>query len=169
MNESQITDFLIQWSIRVSVILVYLRILIRLWRGGPEDVTQRSLEYYVWAGGFLMLVAHVCLSFHFVHHWLHSDAWTRTSTETENLIGVRSGNGIWANYLLLAIWGIDLLRLNRAKAHGRITNRSVDRAVAFFFCFMFVNATVVFGPTVYRYLAFPALTLLLCVWRLGKR
>ncbi|MAI30283.1 MAG: hypothetical protein CMM07_01275 [Rhodopirellula sp.] len=168
MNESTPVEFLIQWSVRASVMFVYVRLLYRLWRGTPATPYQRSVEYHLWFTGFLLLVLHVLLSFHFVHHWMHSDAWNRTATETENLIGVRSGNGVWANYLMLVFWGMDLFRLNKARKRGRITNLSADRVVAFFFGFMFINATVVFGPSGYRYLAFPALILLLSVWRLNR-
>jgi hypothetical protein len=168
MNESQSVDFFIQWSIRASVILVYGRLLYRLWRGTPAQTNQRCREYYIWLAGYLFFVLHVCLSFHFVHHWLHSDAWNRTANETENLIGIRNGYGIWANYLMLVLWGMDLLRLRKAKRTDRIPSFSLDRAVASFFGFMFINATVVFGPPSYRYLACPALILLIYVWRAQK-
>ena len=168
MNESQAVEFAIQWSIRASVILVYGRLIYRLWRGTPAQTTQRIQEYYIWLTGFLLFSLHVCLSFHFVHHWAHSDAWNRTATETENLIGIRSGDGIWANYLMLALWGMDLLRLYKAKRIGGIPSLSVDRAIAFFFGFMFINATVVFCPIGYRYLACPALILAIYVWRVQK-
>ena len=168
MNESQAVEFAIQWSIRASVILVYGRLIYRLWRGTPAQTTQRIQEYYIWLTGFLLFSLHVCLSFHFVHHWAHSDAWNRTATETENLIGIRSGDGIWANYLMLALWGMDLLRLYKAKSIGGIPSLSVDRAIAFFLGFMFINATVVFGPIGYRYLACPALILAIYVWRVQK-
>jgi hypothetical protein len=168
MNESQIVEFFIQWSIRVSIILVYARLLFRLWHGTPAQLDQRSREYQFWFTGFLFFVLHVFLSFHFVHHWQHSDAWNRTATETEDLIGIRSGYGIWANYLMLAFWCLDLLRLNKAKSNGRIPSLCMDRAVAIFFGFMFINATVVFGPTAYQYLAAPALILLIHAWRVPK-
>ena len=148
--------------------MAYSRLFYRLWRGTPAQTNQRTLEYYLWLAGFLLLVLHVSLSFHFIHHWLHSDAWNRTATETENLIGIRSGSGIWANYLMLALWGMDLLRLHKAKTLNQVPSTAVDRVVAFFFGFMFINATVVFGPVGYRYLACPALILLIYTWRYRK-
>jgi len=168
MHESQAVDFSIQWSIRSCVALVYARLIYRLWRGVPAKTQQRSREFYFWFIAFLLFGLHVCLSFHFVHHWLHSDAWNRTATETENLIGIRSGDGIWANYLMLVLWAMDLLRLYKDKQTSRIPSFTMDRAVAFFFGFMFLNATVVFGPIGYRYLACPALFLVVHLWRVQE-
>lgn len=169
MNESQTVDFLIQWSIRGSVIVVFTRLLYRLWRGSPPEIHQRRREYYLWFAGFMFLVLHVCLSFHFVHHWLHSDAWNRTASETDKLFGIRSGHGIWANYLMLGIWGLDLVRLYKAKRIGRIPSILADRFVAVFFGFMFINSTIVFGPLVYRYLACPTFFLLIYIWHMHKK
>ena len=168
MSETQAADFLIQWSIRVSVIMVYSRLIYRLWQGNSEQTHQHRHEYYLWLAGFLLLVLHVGLSFHFVHHWHHSNAWNRTATETENLIGVRRGDGIWANYLMLTLWGMDLFRLHKAKKSVRVPSLAVDRTVAIFIGFMFINATVVFGPLGYRYLALPAFFLALYAWRMHK-
>ena len=168
MNDTQSVDILIQCSIRASVILVYSRLIYRLWRRNSDQPHQRNQEYYLWFAGWLLLVLHVILSFHFVHHWHHSDAWNRTARETENLIGVRRGDGLWANYLMLTLWGMDQFRLYKAKKQSRVPSLAVDRVVAVSIGFMYINATVVFGPMFYRYLAFPALLIAVYIWRMHK-
>ena len=168
MNAPEAVDFTIQWSIRVSLILVYTRLIYRLWRGQTAQFDKRTIEYSLWLVAFLFMVLHVCVSFHFVHQWAHNDAWDRTAIETQRITGLRSGYGIWANYLMLAVWSLDLIRNTVAQKESRTPSLFVDRMVAFFFAFMFINATAVFGPTGYRYLVLPALIPVLVIWLLKK-
>lgn len=85
MNAPEAVDFTIQWSIRVSLILVYTRLIYRLWRGQTAQFDKRTIEYSLWLVAFLFMVLHVCVSFHFVHQWAHSDAWDRTAIETQRI------------------------------------------------------------------------------------
>lgn len=164
MIDTQSIEFCIQWSARVSALLVYTRLICRLWWGATAHASDRRKEYLLWFAGYFFMALHVFAAFQFVHHWDHNDAWNRTATETEDMTGIRTGTGIWANYLILAVWSLDLIRLHRAKRLKRKPSIKVDRVVATFFGFMFINATVVFGPICYRYLCWPALGLLLLVW-----
>ncbi|MDA7873541.1 hypothetical protein N9Z64_01760 [bacterium] len=165
MNESQLIDLSIQWSIRVSCGLVYGRLLYRLWKRNGNAVEPGRLEYRMWVIALLLFGLHVFLAFHYVHHWRHENAWQQTAVETEDLVGIRRGDGIWANYLMLAIWCVDVLRLHRARFLNRPTSVGIDRFLALFIGFMFFNATFVFGPIFYRYLFFPTFILTIWVWQ----
>jgi hypothetical protein len=167
MNDSQLSEFFIQWSIRVSCGLVYGRLLCRLWHVPSTQKAPTKFEYRLWTAGFLFFGLHVFLSFHFIHQWRHDEAWLRTAIETENLVGVRRGDGVWANYLMLVIWGIDILRIRKARRLQRCDSVFIDRIVGSFIGFMFINATIVFGPEFYRHLLFPALVLAFLFWRFG--
>ena len=164
MNESAIADLWIQWSIRASCALVYVRLLYRLGsrRGIPRSPGR--LERGLWVLAFLLFALHVCLAFHHIHQWQHNNAWQRTAVETESLMGVRRGDGIWANYLMLLIWGFDVVRVHRASRSHLATSARIDRLVGWFIGFMFFNATFVFGPVFYRYLFLPAVALPFFIW-----
>ena len=117
----------------------------------------------------MFFATHIALSFHWVHNWRHSEAWLQTATETQAVVGIRRGDGVWANYAMLAIWACDLIRILWSTKRQRSTSRTVDRWIGIFFGFMFINATVVFGPKFYGYL-FPLAMLIAAVcWRHGNR
>jgi len=164
MNESPIGELLTQWSIRTSCALVYARLLYRLWVKTPLRRSPSPLECWLWTSAYILFGLHVWLAFHYIHQWQHSDAWQRTAIETQKLIGLRRGDGIWANYLMLLLWGSDVVRINHASHIRQATSKRIDRVVDLFIGFMFINATVVFGPAFYRHLLFPALAIPLLIW-----
>ena len=164
MNGSPIGDLSIQWSIRASCALVYGRLLYRV---GSKSCIRKSpgqLECWLWTAAFVLFVLHVGFAFHHIHQWQHYDAWQRTAIETESVVGIRRGDGIWANYLMLVIWGFDVLRIHHARRSRLTTSQRSDHVVALFIGFMFVNATFVFWPDFYRHLLLPALAIPLFMW-----
>ncbi len=159
-------ESLMRWTVRFAVVCVYSRFLIRL-RTGNANGTPSGAECWLWTIGLAMYLCHVALAFQFIHHWSHDHAWQHTAEETARLTGVLAGGGIWANYAFTLIWGLDAGRLARAHFQRRPTSRRLDRISFIAFLFMIFNATVVFGPAHYRWLAIPAFLALLIAWRVG--
>ncbi len=54
------------------------------------------------------LVAHVAVAFDRLHGWSHDAAWRHTAERLENWFGVYDGTGVWANYAVIVLWGVDL-------------------------------------------------------------
>lgn len=48
-------------------------------------------------------------AFHYTHHWSEADAIDSTARETEQLIGMAVGEGLYFNYLFLLVWIADVL------------------------------------------------------------
>lgn len=96
---------------------------------------------WCWIGGGVCLAAHVALSFHEVHGWSHDAAVVATAKQVEAVTGMRSGSGLWANYVFLAGWAFVAWRWDRIGLVGRRVWWGV-------LLFMGVNAAVVFvsGP-----------------------
>lgn len=61
-----------------------------------------------WTIGCVSLIVHMAAAFHFVHHWSHQAAWEHTAKRTAEEFGFYWGHGIYANYLALAVWVIDV-------------------------------------------------------------
>jgi hypothetical protein len=62
----------------------------------------------IWTLGCVLFVVHVACAFHFYHHWSHTAAWQTTAQETEQLLGVAFGDGIYFSYLFLILWALDV-------------------------------------------------------------
>ncbi|MDE0866326.1 MAG: hypothetical protein OSA98_21305 [Rubripirellula sp.] len=166
--EASTAEQWLQWTIRGSLLLAYSRWLYRLWSPRAITASPSRLDCWLWGFAFGLFAVHICLSFHWVHNWRHTDAWLQTATETEAVVGIRRGDGIWANYAMIAIWAFDLVRLCSATRQHRPTSHAVDWSIGLFFGFMFFNATVVFGPSFYQYLFVPAMMMAAYCWHGGK-
>ena len=55
------------------------------------------------------MIAHVMAAFHYTHHWSQEEAIKSTARETEQLIGMAFGEGLYFNYLFLLVWIADVL------------------------------------------------------------
>jgi len=126
-------------------------------------------EVVCWSLGCFAYLVHVICAFAFVHQWSHETAIDFTAAETERVMGIRRGEGLWVNYLFTLVWLADVIRLVMAIQRQRPTDRRFDIAVHSFMAFIVFNATVVFGPTLYRWLGIPVAILLGIAWRNGSR
>lgn len=92
-----------------------------------------------WTMGWFCFLAHVALAFHLVHHWSHEQAWEATRKQG----GV--GEGIYFNYLVLAVWSFDVLWWWLWP--GRYLQRRswITLTIQGFLLFMWFNAAVVFA------------------------
>lgn len=63
----------------------------------------------LWTFGCIAIVIHVIAAFHYTHHWSEADAIDSTARETEQLIGLAFGEGLYFNYLFLLVWIADVL------------------------------------------------------------
>ena len=71
-------------------------------------------------------------------------AYAHTAKQTLDKLGIDWGGGLYFNYLTMVWWGIDALavclKLNWAN------KRTYRLATEWYLAFMFINATIVFGP-----------------------
>lgn len=147
---------LILWTARLFVALYAAAV----WRylypsgSGQTDVWQARLWFAAW----LICVIHVCCAFQFEHKWSHASAVLHTAEQTERSVGVRWGGGVWLNYLFLAWWGWDAIRLLGRRT--RVTSGVLQIVAAF----MMFNATVVFGPA-WWWIPVPVFVLVLIIRR----
>ena len=99
---------LTKWTIRLSLLGYAAYLFCSLTKSAP--LHTRALRWlFTIAGGLFVL--HVICAFHFYHHWSHAHAWQTTADETQALLGVPYGDGIYFSYLFLALWAADILWL----------------------------------------------------------
>lgn len=111
-----------------------------------DDRTSKA-EASLWTLGCAGLAAHVIAAFHYLHHWDHSAALQHTAQRTAEVTGWHWSGGLYINYLFLAFWLVDVIRVWLEAVQLRPpAGRPWRRFVQGVFAFMMFNATVVFGP-----------------------
>ncbi|MEO8497915.1 MAG: hypothetical protein ABI614_22840 [Planctomycetota bacterium] len=152
--EPQITELLTRWSVRLAVACYVGRVALDL--GLLGDWPPRSankLTRWVWTIGCLLYLMHVVCAFAFFHEWSHSRALAHTAAQTETLTGIRWGGGLYFNYALTLLWVADTVAWWAGDVETHYRSRSYFWTLHGVFAFMVFNATVVFGPPAWRWIA----------------
>ncbi|RLS51387.1 MAG: hypothetical protein DWH91_19300 [Planctomycetota bacterium] len=130
-------------QLAVACYAVCVLLMIRRQRGEPPTLRIATL----WSVGCAFLAIHILCAFHVFHQWNHAAALQHTATRTEEVTGWAWSGGLYINYLFLAFWIWDAVRLWReALSHHPVSSHFGRRIVHGVFAFMMFNATVVFGP-----------------------
>jgi hypothetical protein len=138
---------LISWTVRLALLCYAISTLLLLVRPASPSLTLRIRP--LWSLGALLFIAHVAAAFHYTHHWSHVSAVRSTAAETQQLLGIAFGQGIWFSYLFVLLWTADAawswLRPLSWKNRSRRTTL-VLHSYLFFIAF---NGAVIFeaGPT----------------------
>ncbi len=140
------------WTIRLALLCLVSRWGIELF--------QRNLRGFQLARAFstvgcLLFIAHVTAAFHFYHFWSHAAAFEKTAQETEAMLGMRFGFGIYFSYLFLLIWLGDTLWQWLAPENYRNRSRGVRLAVVLYLAFIALNGALVFEAGVTRTVGIP--------------
>ena len=171
---------LTRWTIRLAL-AAYVAVLVLQIREKPgvDDYAASTansgslasarggrLERGLWTVGCILLWAHVAVAFAVYHHWSHDDAYTRTARETAQAVGIDWGGGLYFNYLCLLLWTFDVIWWWARPTAYRGRSWIWQFFLQAYLAFMAINATVVFGHGVVRYLGIAAtLTVVWLVWR----
>lgn len=137
-----------------------------------DRVKSINLAYHdrltrrIWTAGLVCFWLHFSLAFWGFHGGSHARAYEHTASETERVIGIFWGGGIYVNYLFLTFWTGDVAFWWMRNAGAPYRHPSYLRLVHAVFGFMMVNATVVFG----RWYWWPVATVVIAAWViLGRR
>lgn len=141
------------WMVRVSFLL-YVVALVRFSRG-----------LWTAACGFYLL--HMITAFAFFHNFSHREAYEATARQTQALLGVHYGGGLYWNYAFTAVWIGDVLWAWMGNYARRA--RWVSWSIHGFLGFLFFNATVVFGKGWIRWAGAAAFLYLAVRWIAQRR
>ncbi|MBN8628143.1 MAG: hypothetical protein J0M17_21905 [Planctomycetes bacterium] len=145
-------DQVVRWTARMALLLYAAALASRFPRRGAGGPRLRAADICYLAGLAVYLV-HVACAFGLLHGWSHDAAYEHTARRTAETIGWSWGGGLWFNYLLTAAWMLDGLWLALRPESYRSRDLRIDVAMHGFLLFMAVNATVVFGPPLTRWIA----------------
>ncbi len=125
--------------------------------------TRPQIAKAVWAIGAVVLFAHILWTLLAVHHGRLHEAFEHTADQTERVIGVRIGAGLYVNFAMLLIWAGDAIAWVTVPSWNQIRQKLVISLHAVF-AFLFFNATVVFGTTPARWLGIVAIAIIVGAW-----
>lgn len=102
------------------------------------------------------------------HNGSQQQAFQSTADQTQDLLGVAFGAGLYVNYAFLAVWSLDaVLAAFAPEPHQRLP-RLYHALSLGFLCFIALNATAVFKSGWLRWFGIGA-TIVLLALVLGKR
>ena len=148
--ETDIGELLTRWTVRLSVACYVLRLSVDATRWGVRHARQAAR--WLWTAAYALSVAHVICAFQFYHEWSHHAAYEHTARQTFEAVGIDWGGGLYFNYLFIGVWMCDVIAwwlVGDASQNLRPVYWAVQAVAAF----MVVNATIVFGPPFWQWVA----------------
>ena len=147
-------ELLTTWTIRLA--LACYVAAVAGWLVAPRRAAWPAANRWAWTVGCGLAVLHVACAFHFFHGWSHAAAYESTADETDKVVGLRFGAGLFFNYAFILLWLADVVWMwGGPVASGQRWSwpRLVIHAYLFFIA---VNGAIVFenGPT--RWAGLPA-------------
>jgi len=162
-------EALTRWTVRLAVACYLARVVLDLPGGRTRTWTTRTQHVrWFWTAGCILLVVHILCAFGFYHRWSHQAAYRHTAEQTAAVTGLDWGGGLYVNYAFALFWAVDVAVWWRRGRQFPCRSRGYLTALHSVFALMMINATVVFGPPFWRWLA-PAVLLLLAIAYLRRR
>lgn len=150
------------WLIRLTIWLAVGAWLLRVFveTSGRSFDSRERLIRWTWLIGAMACVSHVVVAMGFAHCWNLANAMRHTAQVTRQVIGVELPWSVFVNFAFVVLWLADAAREFRSRPlHPMGFARQVVWAV------MMLNATVVFGPRYWAWIAVPCVLTLAGVWR----
>lgn len=125
------------------------------WRGATD---RGRIVRWCWTWGAILFVVHVCMAFHFFHHWSQAHA----IEHTRDVSGF--GEGLYVSYAFTLLWVGDAIWWWWSPARYVARSGWFDRILHAFMLFIIFNGTVVFEAGPIRWIAMIAFILIGALW-----
>ena len=111
-----------------------------------------------WLLGAVFAGCHVLAAMHVYHQWSHQRAYQHVTEETQRLLGVELGWGIYVNYVFILVWILDatvplLLPTEHQNAYGTRLRQPIHGFIGF----IVINGAIVFTDGVTRWIGLAVL------------
>ena len=107
------------------------------------------------------MAVHLIAAFHLAHNWSHSHAVADTAQQTKERLGWEFGQGVYFNYLFVAVWLADAAWWWIAPTPYERRHQWLSSMVHGYLLFIVINACIVFESGVTRWAALLAFAMLL--------
>lgn len=162
-------EFLTRATIWITIVAYAIgSVVFALARG---RASRDSAARLLWTISVVFLIGHFICAYQFYHHWSQESAYLDTARQTNEVVGLDWGGGLFINYSLLAIWTIDVgWWWLRGLNSYRTRPWPVVAAWHGFLIFILFNAMVVFKHGVVRWVGLVICLVLLLSWaRIAKQ
>jgi len=123
----------------------------------------------LWTGAYLALLLHVLAAFATHHAWSHSAAVVHTAQQTEAVVGISFGGGVWFNYFLLLLWGADVTWWWGNQTSYENRSPAIGWFVHLYLAFIMFNAVIIFESGAVRWFGLGATALVIAIWFVSGR
>lgn len=154
-------EFLTRASIWITIVAYTVGSFVFARGRGRWDSATRVL----WTIAVVSLIGHLISAYQFYHHWSHETAFVDTARQTNEVVGLNWGGGLFINYALITIWTIDVAWWwLRGLGSYRSRPWPVIAAWHGFLIFILFNAMIVFKHGVTRWVGIVICSVLLLSW-----
>ncbi len=170
--DAELGEVLTRWSVRLAVVCYLSRVLIdgrSLLRRRTPAPSSHAAARWLWTFGFGLYALHVMCAFTYFHDWSHASAYRHTAEQTARITGLDWGVGLYVNYAFSLLWMTDAVAWWVLGLSFPYRKRSYLCVLHIFFAFMVFNATVVFGPPIWRILCVLVAAAVLIVTTVSQR
>ena len=171
--DTELGELLTRCTIRAAVACYLGRVLldVRFLRPGSRRMPSMiyRLARWLWSAAGALAVVHVVLAMGVFHGWSHEAAYRHTARETAAVTGLAWGGGLYVNYAFVALWMADIAAWWLRGPTFPYRRRAFFWTVQIVFAFIMLNATVVFGPPLWRWVAAGAAAALVLARFAGPR
>lgn len=143
-------EAVIGWIARIALAFYLARAALDLRALKRPQPKVMILARWMWTFAFAFHLIHVLLAFAYIHRWSHADAFNHVRERTLEMTGFEAGFGIWINYLFTLCWFVDVISWWNRGIDWPYRSRAYLLTLHAVCIFMFVNATIVFGPKFWR-------------------
>lgn len=165
-----LTDVMTVGSIRLSMICLFGALALRQLAqpvvnsdsGGPIKESGKLIgAKHLWLLGSLFSLIHALAAITFHHHGSHELAFEDTARQTQELIGIRLGAGIYFNYAFVLIWICDAMWWAAHPGSYLARSNWLTGLIYGFLIFIAINGTIVFETGWTRWISIIAIGWLL--------
>ena len=153
------------WAIRFAMLSMVIVFAMQL--SGAREVSNKVRT--VWLVGAICALLHSVGALVAFHAGSHQEAFESTAQQTEELLGIAVGFGLYVNYLFVLVWLSDALCRWLRKDFYTSLPFWYRWAVYAFLSFIAVNGTIVFKGGWIRWIGLGAIVYLVVIWGLQMR
>lgn len=129
------------WAIRIALLAMFV-VLVAETQG--QRRTERLLAI-LWFAGALLSFGHSIGAIATFHQGSQANALESTAQQTEALLGIRFGAGLFANYLFVLVWLVDAAACLLAPTRYAQMPNGIRLAINAFLIFIAINGAIVFA------------------------
>jgi hypothetical protein len=142
--------FLMIWTARLAMVCYLARLCVAAARSAERPGRG---ECILWTAGCALLWVHILLAFAVALEWSMDAAYRHTAERTAAVTGWDWGGGLYVNFAVAALWTMDVAWIWRCRARGNPPPKAWSWGLHPVLGFVILNATVVFGPQIWRWIA----------------